>query len=31
MDTESQWIFDRMRLYKLWQAHVFFYYIDSEK
>ena len=20
MDTESQWIFDRMRLYKLWQA-----------
>jgi len=21
MDTESQWIFDRMRLYKLWQAH----------
>ena len=21
MDTESQWIFDLMRLYKLWQAH----------
>ncbi len=21
MDTESQWIFDRMRLYRLWQAH----------
>lgn len=21
MDNESQWIFDRMRLYKLWQAH----------
>lgn len=21
MDTESQWIFDRMQLYRLWQAH----------
>lgn len=21
MDNESQWIFDRMRLYRLWQAH----------
>jgi len=21
MDTESQWTFDRMRLYRLWQAH----------